>query len=82
MSKKEPPLREDLVAEDWRVWPVGDVRLAKGEGFVAGCCGEVKERELNASFMPPNCELGCCCAGDVRGGEDMPDMPANALIFD
>ena len=51
MSKKEPPLREGFVAEGCLVWPDGEVRLAKGEGLAAGCW--VKERELNASFIPP-----------------------------
>ena len=37
MSKKEPPLREDVVAEGCRLWPGGDVRPANGEGFAAGC---------------------------------------------
>ena len=51
MSKKEPPLSDGcFVVEGCLVCPEGEVRLAKGEGLAAG---EVKERELNASFIPP-----------------------------
>ena len=59
MSKKEPPLSDGcFVVEGCLVCPEGEVRLAKGEGLAAGCW--VKERELNASFIPPkdcDCEV-------------------------
>ena len=32
-SKKEPPLSADFEADGCLVWPVGEVRFAKGEGF-------------------------------------------------
>jgi hypothetical protein len=37
MSKNEPPLRDDFVADVCRLWPGGDVRPANGEGLAAGC---------------------------------------------
>jgi hypothetical protein len=37
MSKNEPPLREDFVADVCRVWPDGEVRPANGDGLAAGC---------------------------------------------
>ena len=36
MSKNEPPLRDDFVAEGCRAWLDGEVRPANGEGLAAG----------------------------------------------
>lgn len=55
-SKKLPPLRglDGFVVEGCRAWDVGEVKPEKGVGAgAAGTCGEAKEREEKASFMPP-----------------------------
>ena len=84
MSKKEPPLRGagGLEVEVWRVWPVGEVRLEKGEGFAWTCCGgEAKDNEPKASFMPPNDEVVGWgrMGGEVIGGDC---IPPNAFMLD
>ena len=53
MSKNEPPLSDDFVADGCRVWPAAAARPSNGDDLAMGCWGEVKERELKASFMPP-----------------------------
>lgn len=79
VSKNEPPLRADLETDVCRVWPDGEVRPANGDGFAAGCWGEVKDSEVNASFIPPKALLGCAWAGEERGGDC---MHVNAPMFD
>ena len=73
VSKKDPPLSDDFEAGGCRVWPVGEVRFENGDGLVCACCaGGLKERELKASFMPPNdCEGGC--AGIPGGACEPPN---------
>ena len=61
-SKNDPPLSAGFeMLDGCLVLPVGDVRLENGDGLVCVCGGELKDRELKASFMPPNCCGGGCC---------------------
>lgn len=55
MSKKLPPLSDDLVIEGPLEWPMGDVRPENGDALAACCSGgEVKESEPKASPSPPS----------------------------
>lgn len=59
-SKKLPPLSG---LEACRVLFVGDARPEKADGFAVACvgCGELKDREPNASPSPPSdCAFDCC----------------------
>lgn len=82
MSKKEPPLSADFAFEGCLALLVGGAKLENADGCAwVGCWGEEKDRELNASFIPPKEDVldGCCIDGEVRGGDC---MPANAFMLD
>ena len=81
-SKKEPPLSADFEAGGIaRDCADGEVRFENADALGWDCEGEVKDRELKASFIPPNCWIGCgCWFGEIKEGGDC--MPEKAFIFD
>jgi len=79
ISKKLPPLNEDLFIDGAREWPVGDVSPEKGSGLACCCGADENDREPKASPKPPSaCAFDC--EGEETGGGDC--IPPKALTLE